>query len=209
MGVSGSIGCSSLTDMPSSDFIDVEKTFMPSEKDLRRSESDHTYISTLLTLGLWFVVTATHLKRLFANQDVFNSLDRNVAGLTVSEADEKDIKCPDGEEEVSTEPPTPTADNPQSQMAEKKPAMETVGETMDDEAMPMTGITSPVKDSINQPLPGIPRQRDYDSDSTISAVKRSPLRSLRLGDAVESSGMDSDVHGFVSRLPRKSRPTPR
>ncbi|KAL7418740.1 Mitochondrial distribution and morphology protein 12 [Cryptotrichosporon argae] len=56
-----------------SDFVDVEKAFMPSETDLRK-------------------MTASHLKRLFANQDVFGSLERSIAGLTVSEVDEKDVK---------------------------------------------------------------------------------------------------------------------
>ncbi|WWC88696.1 uncharacterized protein L201_003609 [Kwoniella dendrophila CBS 6074] len=172
------------------DFAEVEKTFMPSEKDLRR-------------------MTATHLKRLFANQDVFNSLDRNVASLTVSEADEKESK------DVSTdstplpsEPATPglTSTDADSGNLSVETATFDLNADSDNANTPIGGVIREEPNPLSQPAtPG--REREYDSDSTISAIRRdSPERSpMRM---IESSGIDSDAHPFVSRLPRRSRPAP-
>jgi len=154
-------------------------------------------------------VTATHLKRLFASQDVFNSLDRNVAGMTVSEADEKETNA--GESgPSSTETPTPTEEHPPSLALQCDDAQSI--QSPDDGVTPIAGICSPVKNPMSQ---SHSPEHEYDSDSTISAHPRQNLSSsiqlLRppVGDTVESSGMDSDAQGFVSRLPRRSRPTPR
>nr|XP_019045669.1 1-phosphatidylinositol-3-phosphate 5-kinase [Kwoniella bestiolae CBS 10118]OCF24599.1 1-phosphatidylinositol-3-phosphate 5-kinase [Kwoniella bestiolae CBS 10118] len=172
-----------------SDFAEIEKSFMPSEKDLRR-------------------MTATHLKRLFANQDVFNSLDRNVASLTVSEADEKE-----GKEDISSEstpapsePATPGLESTDAGNASGISAAPSVLDLNSDNNTPMAGVIREEPNPLSQPpTPG--GEREYDSDSTISAIRRdSPGRSpLRLA---ESSGLDSDTHQFVSRLPRRSRPAP-
>ena len=154
-------------------------------------------------------MTATHLKRLFANQDVFNSLDRNVAGLTVSEADEQETKSIEGESESNPQTATPsTEDLPALSCA---PIDTQVSVTSDEGPTPIAGVMTPARNPLS--LPPSPR-REYDSDSTISAhpLRESPgLKLLRppMGDAVESSGMDSDVQPFVSRIPRRSRPTPR
>ncbi|KAK4687031.1 hypothetical protein P7C73_g3088, partial [Tremellales sp. Uapishka_1] len=169
------------------DFADIEKAFMPSEKDLRR-------------------MTATHLKRLFANQDVFNSLDRSVAGLTVSEADEKDgdkteklsiLETP-GPSEPATPAFSPTSDAGVSPL----PHLDLETPNVEDDGI--TPTVAPRADPFST-SPG------YDSDSTISAIRRdSPerQRSPETMDRLDSSGMDSDIHGFVSRLPRRSRPAP-
>lgn len=155
-------------------------------------------------------VTATHLKRLFANQDVFNSLDRNVAGMTVTEADEKEVKSGEGESLPSTEAPAPRPESPPAP-AESSGHTET-SNTPSDGPTPLAGIYGPVRNPMSAPQSPM---REYDSDSTISAHPQRdlppPVKLLRppMGDAVESSGMDSDAHGFVSRLPRRSRPTPR
>lgn len=163
-------------------------------------------IFCLVALRSW-PVTATHLKRLFANQDVFNSLDRNVAGLTVTEADEKETKPAEGESEPITQATTPTTEGP--------PMIDTgcltqVTVTPEDGNTPIAGMINPVKNPFSQPHTPI---REYDSDSTISArPKPDPavaLMRMSTADAVESSGIDSDANAFVSRLPRRSRPTPR
>ena len=158
-------------------------------------------------------MTATHLKRLFANQDVFNSLDRNVAGLSVSEADEKEVKSTAGDSELSipsTQTPTPIDETPPclevptQTSAEKSPSP-------DDGNTPLAGIVCTTQDPLDgakSPL----KEDEFDSDSTISAHPRqTPVNLLRpdMTETIESSGMESDAHGFVSRLPRRSRPTPR
>ncbi|ORY28463.1 hypothetical protein BCR39DRAFT_534797 [Naematelia encephala] len=168
------------------DFADIEKAFMPSEKDLRR-------------------MTATHLKRLFANQDVFNSLDRNVTNLTVSEADEKDEKLDTSESNTITEPATPSITSEAGSSTLEPPQLDL--HSIADERTPTLGIIAPVSNPMSEPqTPG-----QYDSDSTISAApKISPSRSPAvMMERVESSGVDSDAHPFVSRLPRRSRPAPR
>ncbi|WVF69167.1 hypothetical protein IAT40_003942 [Kwoniella sp. CBS 6097] len=171
-----------------SDFADIEKAFMPSEKDLRR-------------------MTATHLKRLFNNQDVFNSLDRNVASLTVSEADEKELKDVSSETTPATsEPPTPGLESTDTDEANLAPVPSNLDLTSDTEnASTPVGVVQPAPN----PLSPAVTPRDYDSDSTISAIRRdSPERSPARMDRIESSGIDSDVQPFVSRLPRRSRPAP-
>ncbi|WVQ96669.1 hypothetical protein IAU59_003775 [Kwoniella sp. CBS 9459] len=171
-----------------SDFADIEKTFMPSEKDLRR-------------------MTATHLKRLFNNQDVFNSIDRNVASLTVSEADEKELKDVSSETTpATTEPPTPDLGSTDAEDTHLAPVPSTLDLNSDAEnASTPIGVVHPAPN----PLSPAVTPRDYDSDSTISAIRRdSPERSPVRMDRIESSGIDSDVQPFVSRLPRRSRPAP-
>lgn len=155
-------------------------------------------------------MTATHLKRLFANQDVFNSLDRNVAGLSVSEADEKEIKSSEGGSEISTQTPTPTEEIPPCLEVTSNTSPETAV-SPDDGNTPVAGVISEAQDPLRGPT--TPREQDFDSDSTISAhpARQSPIKLLRpaMADTIESSGVESDAHHFVSRLPRRSRPTPR
>ncbi|WWC70740.1 uncharacterized protein I206_104691 [Kwoniella pini CBS 10737] len=174
-----------------SDFAEMEKTFMPSEKDLRR-------------------MTATHLKRLFANQDVFNSLDRNVASLTVSEADEKEVKSVSNDTTPApSEPATPgfpPADVGATSLLPAEPLTIDLSDEPEDANTPIGGIIREQPNPLAQP-PTPAGEREYDSDSTISAIRRdSPGRSSMA--RVESSGIDSDAHQFVSRLPRRSRPAP-
>ena len=154
-------------------------------------------------------MTATHLKRLFANQDVF-TLDRSVAGMTVSEADEKEAKSTEGEGEGDSGPSTATATPTDEEPPSLAQPCDEPSKSPDDGQTPLAGICSPVKN----PIPSHSPEREYDSDSTIGAHPKQDLHPPRQllrppNDAVESSGMDSDAHGFVSRLPRRSRPTPR
>lgn len=154
-------------------------------------------------------MTATHLKRLFANQDVFNSLDRNVAGLTVSEADEKETKSVEGDSEPSSTTPTPTIEEPPV-LAETSSLAPPSTVSSSDGQTPIAGLYSPVKNPLSGPHSPL---REYDSDSTISARPRAdvavPLLRVPPADNVESSEMDTDANQFVSKLPRRSRPTPR
>lgn len=155
---------------------------MPSEKDLKQ-------------------LTANHLKRLFANQDVFTSLDRNVAGLTVSEADEKECKASDGGDETPATAPTPETMSEAASDA-GLPCLD------DDGVTPLAGIVLAQKNPFSE----VPTPAEYESDSTISAPRTGPAKRLEVPemDRLESSGVDdSDAHAFVSRLPRRSKPAPR
>lgn len=157
-------------------------------------------------------VTATHLKRLFANQDVLNSLDRNTAGFTVSEVDEKEPKTGLADTGVTedSEPPTPTASDPGPADALLDSDSLTPAGTSDGGVTPLAGLVNPVSNAMSPPQSPAGTN---DSDSTIGAKKvGSPLRLIqKSADAVESSGMDSDALGFPfpSRLPRRTKPTPR
>ena len=152
------------------DFTDLEKTFMPSEKDLRR-------------------MTANHLKRLFANQDAFGSLDRSVAGMTVSEADEKETKTDESADGAVCE----------NDASKENTECDAQNNVEDGEATPVVGLFGEVSNPYEEPA----SVRNYDSDSTISAMnKQSPRR------PAASSSMDG-AESFVSRLPRRSRPTAR
>jgi 1-phosphatidylinositol-3-phosphate 5-kinase len=152
-------------------------------------------------------VTATHLKRLFANQDVFNTLDRNVAGLTVSEVDEKETKAGETDETtpLSTEPATPVpGESPDVSCSSSQ--VDLVGS---EGITPLAGVMQIVRNPLSGSGP--PSPGEYDSDSTVGAApRRSPLASPGMSmDRLESSEMDSDAHAFVSRLPRRSKPAPR
>ncbi|ORX40062.1 hypothetical protein BD324DRAFT_254115 [Kockovaella imperatae] len=158
------------------DFADIEKAFMPSEKDLRR-------------------MTATHLKRLFANQDAFGSL--NVAGMTVSEADEKESKT---EESANENEKDENADTSTPMAA---PCRDLDGAPPDSgEVTPLVGLFEPAPEPTPSDAPV--GSRDYDSDSTISALKRDSPRRTRVPSIDISVVHDTD---FVSRLPRRAQPT--
>lgn len=206
--------------------MEVEKSYMPTEKDLRR-------------------MTATHLKRLFATQDVFGAGDKNVASTPVPELDEKE-KSTEGEATetatnagASTEVASVTDTAPSS--AHATPALEpaTGAPAVDS---PMALETEPQSSPLDRaaaptesvtPTPTLSRGNNakleltatpiadritdrtahsYDSDSTVSAIKRSPLaRSPQRSYLYESSGIDSDTLGpprYPSRLPRRAHPTP-
>jgi 1-phosphatidylinositol-3-phosphate 5-kinase len=189
----------------STDFVEVEKTFMPSERDLRRS--DYTTSSYLICRCWNFLVTATHLKRLVANQDVWHSLDRNTTNITVSEADEKESRVSEDDSANSSLRPAPCqADVGTDSLSplELRPH-----EILDDGVTPTAGIVSPVKNPMNR-TQTTGEDDQHDSDSTIGAKKSPPGHgNIVSGDFMESSEMDSDVHGFISRLPRKSKPAAR
>lgn len=200
--------------------MEVEKSYMPTEKDLRR-------------------MTATHLKRLFATQDVFGAGDKNVASTPVPELDEKE-KSTEGEGTetattagASTEAASVTDTAPSSVAA--TPALEPAPRTPIDSPIalendahsPLETATAPAEsvtptptlsrgNSANLELTTTPLAGrtpcSYDSDSTVSAIKRSPLaRSPQRSYLYESSGVDSDTLGpprYPSRLPRRAHPTP-
>ncbi|EJT48879.1 hypothetical protein A1Q1_02048 [Trichosporon asahii var. asahii CBS 2479] len=199
--------------------MEVEKSYMPTEKDLRR-------------------MTATHLKRLFATQDVFGAGDKNVASTPVPELDEKE-KSTEGEATEtattaggSTEVASVTDTAPSS--AHATPALEPATHTPPVDSPMALETSSPLdraaapNESVT-PTPTLSRgnsakleltatpiadriAHSYDSDSTVSAIKRSPLaRSPQRSYLYESSGIDSDTLGpprYPSRLPRRAHPTP-
>lgn len=151
-------------------------------------------------------MTANHLKRLFANQDVFSSLDRPVAGLSISEADEKEVKVNDGEDSTAaSDPPTPALES-DAATAGLEPSRLDLDALQDDSTTPMN-----VVDAARNPLASPPTSPGGDSDSTIGARKKDipDTGPGPKGDALESSGIESDTKGFVSRLPRRTRPAPR
>lgn len=175
-------------------------------------------------------MTATHLKRLFATQDVFGSLDKNMANLSVPEVEETDKPSDANDSKESSKPASPTTTESLDATLQLPPAnfdspmsLDSVGR--ESVADPMECLPSPSLqvegvptsgESVTTPTPTLARStnplsipdtpRDYDSDSTISAA---PGRSLTSNfPELASSGMDSDAHGFVSRLPRRTRPAP-
>jgi 1-phosphatidylinositol-3-phosphate 5-kinase len=172
------------------DFLEVEKMYTPTEKDLRR-------------------MTATHLKRLFATQDVFGSLDNKMTNLSVPEVDEPEKS---GSDSQHSKPPSPTtAENMEATL--QLPPFDSLM-SLDSGLDAVNQLDSPsvatevASSDVTTPTPTLARSTaplaipvtDYDSDSTISAV---PGRSLTSNGL---SGMDSD--NFVSRLPRRTRPAP-
>ncbi|BEJ13748.1 hypothetical protein CspHIS471_0309220 [Cutaneotrichosporon sp. HIS471] len=215
------------------DFLDVEKLYMPSEKDLKR-------------------MTATHLKRLFATHDVFGSLDKNVAGIAVPEVDEHEkMTDPESSKPPSIAPtleldsraatppiPESEASGPSPEKVVEKPEANILGDkptqTNDKAEKPEDKVTSSVTASSDTATPtqtmsratapsllAPPKTpeletrntpRGYETDSTISAAPR-PIsvaaQPYTPSADLASSGVDSDTHAFVSRLPvRRNRPTP-
>lgn len=159
------------------EFADVEKTFTPSDKDLR-------------------LMTATHLRRLFANQDVFGTLDRKVAPLTVNEVDEKDPMVIDGSETtpLATESATPLL----------TAATEGLGLGIEDAGATTVTVDTGVERGADK---GFPFGGD-ESDSTIGAEHADATAVLPNIPHPESSGLESDAPPFISRLPRRARNGP-
>jgi 1-phosphatidylinositol-3-phosphate 5-kinase len=149
-------------------------------------------------------VTANHLRKLFPNQEIFNSLDQNPAGVTISEADEKEIKSGDEAIPTDTEPPTPSTDAFNPAQLELPPPID-LGDPEDDSATPCAVVTVRRDPFSEPPSPG------GDSDSTISAVPRgSPDVPAVPVDALEPSAeINARPVKFVSRLPRRTRPAAR
>jgi 1-phosphatidylinositol-3-phosphate 5-kinase len=173
-----------------SDFADIEKTFLPSEKDLRR-------------------MTATHLKRLFAAQDGYSTLDRSVMGSTVSEGDEKEGKSVLGDEASLGSGASTPAEMDTGLLAppSEGSAMSSASSSPSDGMTPMNVVMAPMRNPLSQP--STPDTDDTDSDSTIGAKHKPalPRPSPSYGLGIESSEMDSDY--FVSRLPRRTKPAAR
>jgi 1-phosphatidylinositol-3-phosphate 5-kinase len=178
------------------DFLEVEKMYTPTEKDLRRM-----------------------IKRLFATQDVFGTLDKNMTNLSVPEVDEPEKGT---ESKDSSMPPSPTtAENMEATLQLPPTAFDSPMSIDAGSDATTNPLDSPLlvpdmasSESVTTPTPTLARSTnplsipvaDYDSDSTISAM---PGRSLTSNyPEVMSSGVDSDAHGFVSRLPRRTRPAP-
>ncbi|ODO05657.1 hypothetical protein I350_04716 [Cryptococcus amylolentus CBS 6273] len=193
------------------DFGDIEKAFIPTEKDLKK-------------------MTATHLKRLFANQDAYSTLERG-AGPPLAEADEENA----GEKEatidlessdytpVPTQPTTPAPGTPDADAAarpsEEPTAIDLSFET-DASATPIAGVNKVISDPMAVPAPngatsqrpdtetvGGEKEKGFETDSTVSALP-SDFAGKSPDGAAESSALDSDAIHFVSRLPRRSAPAP-
>lgn len=162
-------------------------------------------------------MTASHLKKLFPNQEVFNSLDRNVAGVSsVAEADEKETKSSDEDppSQPQSEMPTPATGESSVNNPEAPPPIN-LDEINDDTFTPGGVLAERRRNPFSEPTtPGV------ESDSTISAFPRGSPETGRPGDllgkdthasASTSSELDTDTKGttFVSRLPRRTKPSPR
>ncbi|EIW66777.1 hypothetical protein TREMEDRAFT_34462 [Tremella mesenterica DSM 1558] len=171
------------------EFTDLEKSFMPSEKDLR-------------------YMTANHLKKLFANPDVFGTLEKSVVGLTVPEVDEKESRT--SQDSLSTtEPPTPafSMDSDSTDALLDPPELE-IGPPSE-EVTPLAGVLSPRQNPLSSLAPPSGSPSDGDSDSTISAVRiyhgedgKDTFRRRRQRDKMVSGSMESDGKEFASRIPR-------
>ena len=180
------------------EFQDLEKQYLPSEKDIRH-------------------MTATHLKRLFAGQDFFPNVDRSASGQTVGARETKD-KDSDmakrGQEEAAAEKQSgDDQPDPEKCPADDSQSLEVPILTLDAADDP---LATPLAEHPPQTGPSSqtlePVERDYDSESTISAMPREmcsvgPLTQLRNIDS-STSGLESDAVVFASRLPRRARPAP-
>lgn len=177
-------------------------------------------------------MTATHLKRLFATHDVFGSLDKNVASITVPEVDEQE-KMSEPDSSAPSKPPSiapttdaeadaesiaetspPTAPSEAGAPPAEKPAGAPASSDTTTPTPTMSRATGLAVLGMETPELDLPETpRGYESDSTISAVPRPipmhhPQPYTPTAD-LASSGVDSDTHVFVSRLPvRRQRQSP-
>lgn len=161
---------------------ELEKTYLPSEKDIRR-------------------MTAATLKRLFASPDALSADNRSVSGSSVSEAGEAEVKAElktDGSaNSVSVpkhilEPAALDSDDAETPMAEH-PAFER-----------FPPPPSPDRKSH--------KSYDSDSTISGVPGRAGGVNRMTPARAVDSStsGQDTDANfqGFISRLPRRARPAP-
>lgn len=161
---------------------ELEKTYLPSEKDIRR-------------------MTAATLKRLFASPDTLSSDNRSVSGSSLSDASEgeakAEIKAVDPViSELNAMPKLEPAalddDDAETPMAER-PAFEKFPPP------PSPDRKSNKSYDSDSTISGVPGR--------VGGVQR--LTSARAVDS-STSGQDTDANfqGFVSKLPRRARPAP-
>ncbi|KAJ9108261.1 hypothetical protein QFC19_002509 [Naganishia cerealis] len=184
------------------EFQELEKVYLPSEKDIRR-------------------MTATHLKRLFASQDSFASTDRVASGQTVIEDDLDGSKLATEEKQSPALAPEATKEAMEvmdSALPASDGATAEIPHLVLDTPMPKNNpLDTPdlqlALSPLNPQTEEGTSERIYDSDSTISALpfikKQSALdKNLRINGESSASGIETDARALPSRLPRRTKPTP-
>lgn len=185
------------------------------------AEVRHKYPRSAYWLIEPSLVTATHLKRLFASQET-NPSDRIVSGQSVAAIDEEETKsqvdekarseCSAAELKETPDQPLPSVEEdlsevPQLVLDTPMPRRNPMESAVIGEAAPAPDPSREAQSEENGP------ERLYDSDSTISAlpfINKTGCHGQRhyVGGESSASGMDADVRILPSRLPRRSKPTP-
>jgi 1-phosphatidylinositol-3-phosphate 5-kinase len=184
------------------DFTEMEKAYLPSDKDLRR-------------------ITTANLKRFFATQEMGGPMDRSVSGATVSEADETEsrmddmpaVLAPGADTLLACATASIASSNSSDRDSTELPALR-----LDATDCGKSAATTPMAELHAEPTP-VDRQAkrsaddesENESDSTISALPQLSPGTKRRGPATDessASGIERDLTAFVSRLPRRSKPAP-
>lgn len=168
-------------------------------------------------------MTANHLKRLFASQDSYSSSDRIVSGQTVTEGDEEEADSHTDEKPDVGDTLGEAKDLKDSTMAIPDDPTADIPPLILDTPMPKGNPLESAQPELTQdaPVPAQPppierpdNDRMYDSDSTISALpfvnkhgRYAPNQ--RVCGESSASGVDAEMRILPSRLPRRSKPTPR
>ena len=177
------------------EFQELEKKYLPSEQDIKR-------------------MTVSHLKRLFAGQDIFSGVDRTVSGQPPADVVKSDKAAldPANISETSSLDMSEKSRISADQTKQSTPSLEVPSFTLDGPEDPASTPLAEQAPQFKSPGALETGEREYNSDSTISAlpcgsIKPRPLTTYRNIDS-STSGFDSEVQAFVSKLPKRSRPAP-
>ncbi|KAJ9100526.1 hypothetical protein QFC21_003569 [Naganishia friedmannii] len=181
------------------EFHELEKIYLPSEKDIRR-------------------MTATHLKRLFASQDSLTSTDRIVSGQTITEDATDKTKASTDEKGSSLSAVEESKESMDAKSPTSERATSDIPQLLLDTPMPKSNpLDNPDLNLVscppNPPIKEGADERLYDSDSTISALplvnkQKALYTQSRMAGESSASGIETDARVPPSRLPRRTKPTP-
>ena len=136
-----------------------------------------------------------------------SGMDRNTGVAPVSEVDEKEVKTIDGISEEGDQNRAGMGEDEAD--GEQERTVESTGDASEETSTPVAGLYGPQAEFFSPPpmtATPPPQPRGYDSDSTISAIKKE-------SPSAGASRIQEDRNGlpqrFVSRIPRRPLPSPR
>lgn len=156
-------------------------------------------------------VTASHLKRFFANQDAPGSLERSaLAGTPSVVSEEHETKDDVAPTQAPSDKQTTIIGLSSDTTTDGAAAFADIATAKLDDASvtPTAGILQPMSNPYSRSVRSSSKETEDDSDSTVFAT-HDDLVDKGDGKATIEPSTENDTSQFVSRLPRRAAPAPR
>lgn len=159
-------------------------------------------------------MTASHLKRLFANQDATGSLERSaLTGTPSVVSEEHETKDDVALTQVPSDKQTTIIGLSSDTNTDGAAAFEDIATTKldgdDASVTPIAGILQPMPNPYSRSVRSGSKETDDDSDSTVFATHEDLVGKSGGGKTTIEPSTENDTSQFVSRLPRRAAPAPR